>query len=247
MKKTVRIVIMVVSAAVFIYCAWKLTDYWLEYKHAKDYNEALSEMVVSTEIDEQDEKTLDKAPIKVDFETLLLGCPDIVGWLYCPDTEINYPVVQSEDNMFYLHRLTDGSYSENGTLFLDYRNASDFSDFSSIIYGHHMKSGAMFGKLDRYKEQEYYDEHPDMYLLTPDANYRLEICAGFNTEATSDAYDTERSMLERQLFIENAIGDSFFKTDRSVTVYDRYVLLSTCDYNYYDSRFVILAKLVPCE
>ena len=242
MKKVVRITLMVVSAAVFIFCVWQLADYWLEYKSAKDYNRALSDKAVTVESD----VPLEKAPIRVDFDALKADCPDIVGWLYCAGTDINYPVVQSTDNQYYLHRLTDGTYSENGTLFLDCRNASDISDFCSVIYGHHMKSGAMFGRLDRYKDREYYDEHPVMYLLTPETSYKLELCAGFNTEATSSVYDMERSLAEKQLFINEALDESYFTTGLEVGIEDRFVLLSTCDYNFYNSRFVILARLVSC-
>lgn len=247
MKKIGSTLLIVVSAAVFIYCMWKLGDYWLEYKHAKDYNEALSEKVVSVETPAPDDTPLEKAPISVDFDTLLRDCPDIVGWLYCEGTEINYPVVQAEDNMYYLHRFTDGSYSENGTLFLDFRSSGDFTDFSSVIYGHHMKSGAMFGTLDSYKKQEYYDEHPVMYLLTPDGSYRLELCAGYNTDADSKLYDPYLGQDGSWILIEKAIDESYFKTELEASEEDRFLILSTCDYDYYNSRFVVIARLVPCS
>ncbi|MBQ6583391.1 MAG: class B sortase, partial [Mogibacterium sp.] len=80
----------------------------------------------------------------VDFDELLKINPDVQGWLYQKDTVINYPVVQGQDNDEYLHTLVDGTWSGGGTLFVDYRNQSNFGDFNSIIYGHHMKDGSMF-------------------------------------------------------------------------------------------------------
>ena len=80
------------------------------------------------------------APITVDFERLQEENKDIIAWLYCPDTEINYPVVQSKDNEYYLRRLLDGTWNIAGTLFMDYRNAADCSDLHTIIYGHNMKN-----------------------------------------------------------------------------------------------------------
>lgn len=99
------------------------------------------------------------APIKVDFERLQEENKDIIAWLYCPDTEINYPVVQSKDNEYYLRRLLDGTWNIAGTLFMDYRNAADCSDLHTIIYGHNMKNNTMFGSLPKYSKQEYYEEH----------------------------------------------------------------------------------------
>ena len=242
MKKLTTSLLIVLCAAVFIYCGWQLGDYWLEYKHAKDFISSLSDRVV-TEISDA---PLENAPVSVDFDTLLSECPDIVGWLWCEGTDINYPVVRAEDNSYYLHRLTDGSYSANGTLFLDYRNGGDISDKVSVIYGHHMKTGAMFGKLDNYKEQEYYDEHPVMYLLTPEGSYKLELCAGINTDADADIYDPYLSDGKRLTLVLAAIEDSYFNADLDISSEDRFVILSTCDYDYYNSRFIVIAKLVPC-
>ena len=250
MKKAIRIIVMIICAAVFLYSAWQLFDYWREYKTAKDFNEDLFEKVVQvvpteTAAPSEPEVSEEKAPISVDFNLLRIDCDDVVGWLYSEGTQINYPVVQWQDNQYYLHRLLDGSYSDNGSLFLDFRNASDFSDFNSVIYGHHMKSGAMFGELSRYKTQDYYDEHPVMYLLTQKQNYRLDIAAGFVTDAEADLYRVKTDEADKQQFIADALEHSDFVSGVELSADDRLVVLSTCDYTAYDSRFVVIAKLVP--
>ena len=161
MRKLIRTIVLIVSIAVFCFSAYKLYDYYSEMKQGEDAVDELKNVAV-TEVREGE-----KAPISVDFAALKAENPDIVAWLYSADTPINYPVVQSDDNNYYLRRLTDGSYNSNGTLFVDFRDAPDFSGFNTIIYGHRMKSKAMFGTLPGYLEQEYYEEHPVMYLLTP--------------------------------------------------------------------------------
>lgn len=97
--------------------------------------------------------------IVVDFEELWKENGDVVGWLYCPDTVINYPVVQGDDNDYYLRRLLDGSNNIAGTLFIDARNKGDFSDWNTVVYGHNMRNDTMFGTLTEYASQEYYCSH----------------------------------------------------------------------------------------
>ena len=81
--------------------------------------------------------------ITVDFTALQAKYPDVVGWLYCANTGLNYPIVQAEDNDYYLYRLLDGTWNKAGTIFMDYVNRSAFSDQNTLDYGHHKKTGAM--------------------------------------------------------------------------------------------------------
>lgn len=85
--------------------------------------------------------------------------PDVVAWLQVDDTQIDYPVVQGEDNSRYINTDAAGNYSLSGSIFLDYRNASDFSSPNSILYGHHMAKGTMFGQLDEYRKRSFFDTH----------------------------------------------------------------------------------------
>lgn len=156
----------------------------------------------------------------------------MVGWIYCEDTPINFPVVQAEDNDYYLRRLIDGTWNSSGTLFVDYRNADDFSDSNTIIYGHNMKNKGMFGTLPNYKEQSYYDDHPLMWLLTPDGNYKVELIAGYVTSSTSEIYSFGQTEEEVFALAEQSIEKSTFTSDFQVLQGDRFVTLSTCSYEY---------------
>ena len=238
MRKLIRTIVLIVSIAVFCFSAYKLYDYYSEMKQGEDAVDELKNVAV-TEVREGE-----KAPISVDFAALKAENPDIVAWLYSADTPINYPVVQSDDNNYYLRRLTDGSYNSNGTLFVDFRDAPDFSGFNTIIYGHRMKSKAMFGTLPGYLEQEYYEEHPVMYLLTPDASYKLELVSSFILRSDSDIYDPMESDEAKNAFLDKIASDSTFKSETEYSVNDRFVCLSTCTSEFENARLMVVGKLI---
>ena len=107
------------------------------------------------------------------------GNPDTVAWLFGPGTVIDYPVMRADDYNYYLCHLPDGTYHVNGSLFIDFNCAPDFSDRLTVIYGHHMKSGQMFRSLTKYKEQAYYREHPYLTLYTEkNETKRIELLYG---------------------------------------------------------------------
>ena len=188
------------------------------------------------------------SPIVVDFEALAERNGDVCGWLYCPDTVISYPVVQAEDNSFYLHRDIDLNYSSYGTLFTEAMSAKDFDNDNSIIYGHHMKDGGMFAGLVNYAKMNYYEKHPVFYLNTPEMNYRIEVFAAFLTDMYSDAYNNSfDSDEEMQAWLDAAMELSAIKTDVEVQPGDKVLTLSTCTYEYDTARYVVMGKMVPIQ
>ncbi|MGI5936789.1 MAG: class B sortase [Oscillospiraceae bacterium] len=266
MKRPVKIILFTFFAVVFLMCALKLVSVMQEYREGVNVYEELNLNYVSTPdispemgVPAADSPDAEEAPapsetpaviyapIQVDFDSLLSINPDVVGWLYCEDTEINLPVAQAEDNAYYLNRLINGTINSSGTLFLDYRVSSDFSGKNSIIYGHNMRNKSMFGNLDAYKEQSYFDEHPVMYLLTPTQNYMVELFSGFETDVNSSAFTFEFEELDSYArHLEDIKAMSLFESDVEVTPEDRILTLSTCSDNYsYMLRFVLIGRLVP--
>lgn len=180
----------------------------------------------------------------VDFDALLEINPDVVAWIFIEGTNINYPVVQGEDNSYYLRRLIDGKANNAGTIFLDYRNEKELSDRNHIFYGHRMNDGTMFNQITKYKDQSFYDSHPVCLILTPDGNYKLEFFAGYVTDLNSQAWKMEfASDEEYTQWLENAVAKSAFTSTVEPTAEDRVVTLSTCTYEYDDARFVLVGVL----
>ena len=182
------------------------------------------------------------APLSVDFDYLLGINRNVVAWIYCEDTPISYPVVLSADNSDYLYRLIDGTTNSSGSLFMDFRNAGDLSDSNSIIYGHNMKDGSMFASVEQYCRQEYYDQHPVMYLMKPSGDYKLELIAGKTVRADDESvYTTDLTVEAARKRMEN----SDFQSSVQLQPEDRFVTLSTCAYSFNSARYVVLGVLRP--
>lgn len=190
------------------------------------------------------EPTKESLPIIVDFEALFQENQDIVGWLYCEGTPINYPVVRSSDNNYYLKRDLSGQYLVSGTLFTDYRNGTVGKDRNYIIFGHNMKNGSMFGTLHKYKEQSYREEHPTLYYFTPQATYRIETYAGFVVSTSSIIYMVNPPEKEFRTFLEKAKEKSTFDSNTEIKDDDFVITFSTCSYEFDGARYILIGKLV---
>ncbi len=196
----------------------------------------------------EESRVLVLPPIEVDFEELLRLNPDVQGWIYCPDTVINYPVLRGETNDDYLHRDYLGNYSASGSIFMDADNRSGFVDLNSIVYGHHMDNGTMFAALEQWENQSFYEEHPVMWLLTPERDYRIELLSGFYTSAYSGLYRvcaTKDDAWEQ--YLDEVLAQSLFQPAVPVDRDAHFVLLSTCAYIFDNARSVLFGQLVPLD
>ncbi len=188
------------------------------------------------------------APLVVDFEALKQVNPDITGWIYCEGTVIDYPVMQGEDNDYYLHHTFDGEYAASGSIFVEASNRSGFADANTIIYGHHMKNKSMFAILSNWSDPAFYQQHPVMWLLTPEQDYKIVLWSGYTVSAYSDTYTIfKESGEEFTQYLQDAAAKSNFQADVELEADSRYVLLSTCAYVFDNARDVLHGKLVPVE
>ncbi len=188
----------------------------------------------------------ERAPLTIDFDALQAEYPCMVAWLHAPGSQLNYPLAQGEDNQFYLRHLPNGVWDGHGCLYLDYRCQADFTSWNNIIYGHDMDNGSMFGTLELYYEQEYYDEHPYMYLLTPGQDYKIILLASYITSSTDElTYILPTSQEERDVLIEKAMAGSSFRTEERALDDEKLIALSTCAYDYSGARHVVLGALRP--
>jgi len=169
---------------------------------------------------------------------------DVLGWIYIPNTEISYPFVQGEDNEHYLNYSWDNSYNTAGAIFLEHQSAADFSHYNTIIYGHRMNGGSMFGELHDYAEQDFWAEHPYIYIATAEGNFRYEIFAAYEAGVTSWTYCLDLEKQEhRQSFLDSCMGRSVIETGVSPSLEDSVITLSTCTGRGYDARWVVQARL----
>jgi sortase B len=181
----------------------------------------------------------------MDFAALTAKNKEIIAWLTVDETNIDYPVVQAPDNRYYLTHTADRKDSRQGALFTEYRNNPDFSDFNSIIYGHNMKSGKMFGRLERFKEKKFFDKHPTGTLYVPGKSFKLEFLASAVTTPTSDYYQLPfTSAKEREAHLAMIKKTATHWRDPTANQIDNLLVLSTCSYEYKNARTVVVAKML---
>ena len=188
----------------------------------------------------------------IDFETLQANNPDIFGWLEIPGTEISYPLLQSaEDDTFYLDHDVDGNSSSAGALFTEsLYNSTDMTDAATVIYGHHMKSGAMFGDLQQiYSDASDFAECNEIVIYLPDRELHYTVFAAVpydNRHLLQSFYFTsERSY---DLFLESIYSvraiSAQFNDALEVAYGDQLLILSTCLSGNSNGRYLVIAKLV---
>lgn len=176
--------------------------------------------------------------------------PDVVGWIrFDNPSRIDYPIVQGDSNQTYLTQNWKGQYSVYGSIFLNKNNASDFTDANSILYGHRMISGAMFGDLKKYGEQSFMDNNPYFYIYTPDGKKRTyEIYVYAQVKDASDVYTMNFKSSEEKIdYFEKMKARTITSRDVELDEFDTIMTLSTCARYGYMNRIVIQGKLISIE
>lgn len=167
-----------------------------------------------------------------------------VGWIYVPDTNINYLIMQSSDNDFYLHHATDGSDLYAGSIFLDYRCDADFSDVSNILYGHNMRNRSMFADVINFTDRTYFDSHRYGWLTTEHDVFCVYFFAVEMTENTGGIYNTE---FDWRTVMSEVVNRAVIYDDIAIADTDRLVMLSTCTGANSSSRTVLVGKIMEDE
>lgn len=166
---------------------------------------------------------------------------DQVAWLCFEDTGLDYPVVQGKDNFVYLNRNAFGNFSLSGAIFLDYRNAPDFTDPYSVVYGHHMEHGKMFGSLDSYLDRAYFDAHRSGKLVTFDAVYRCELFAVVSADGSDQLlFNPVGRGAEQILSYVRTLAEIYEEPEAAGPI----LALSTCYGDTYTSRLLVLGILI---
>lgn len=190
---------------------------------------------------------------KPDFSALQEVNPDVCAWLTLDGTQIDYPILQGKTNYEYLNTDIYGNFALAGSIFLDTRNSRDFTDAYSLVYGHHMADGKMFGELERYKQEDFFREHATGILLTPGNAYALEVMAcllvGVSEQRVFDP--AQWQACEQGELLELLQSRSVWQREETLTQWvaakEPILALSTCSYEFTDARTVLLAVIRPCE
>lgn len=237
MKEKIRKIALLICILVFLFSGYQLINIFKTYRNIDETNKEIKQTVV--------EETQEK--FSVDFKSLTAINSDIIGWINIEGTDISYAIAHYSDNDFYLKRDIYKSSSKAGTIFTDYQNATDFSDFNTIIYGHNMKNGSMFGTLKKYKNEDYFNEHRyiDIYQENKQLRYEIFAVRDIDVEKTFTYQINTPEQLIKQQLIDEAIVQTPYQTGVEVSADDHILTLSTCvDTSNYQYRFVVNAKLV---
>ena len=177
------------------------------------------------------------------FEELQKINPDIIGWIRINETNVNYPLLQAEDDDTYMNTDAEGKYSLSGSIFLHCANKPDFSDFNNMIYGHHMDHGGMFGDVVEYTDISYFEKHMEGWLYLADATYQIQMFACVETDAYDSMIygcgaDTDLNKLLSYIE-EHAVVYKNMTTDRPAQV----IGLSTCADARTNGRVIVFGRL----
>ena len=244
--------LLLAAVGLFLFSAVKLIQIYLEYQKGTDAYEELQDFVEKPNETEKAGGTDTGADsseanpwLQIDFNGLKNQNQDVVGWIQIPALEISYPVVQGTDNSYYLSHLFSSESNSNGSIFVDFHNKSDFVDQNTIIYGHNMKNGSMFGTLDRYEDEALYEQNPFFYVYVPDNILVYQIFSCYAGQTGSSAYTYAFSDVnEFRSFVETIRGYAGYDTKVEITESDKIVTLSTCVNSRRDYRYLVHGKLI---
>lgn len=176
--------------------------------------------------------------------------PDVCGWLTLDGTNIDYPVVQGESNFTYLNTDVYGSFALAGSIFLDVDCAADFSGRYSLLYGHHMENGRMFGDLDRYKEAAFFEKNTTGTLMLPGGSYGLEVVACLVVPASEQAvFAPSKWQTNAAGLLRFAEENALQKDAQALRALEaepevQFLAMATCSAEFTDARTVVLARMI---
>ena len=223
--KSVDRIVALVSLLLFLICLYAMVDAYMVYAGASDTS------------------ILRYKPKLGDTQALQELSDDAVAWLTVDNTKIDYPVMQGKTNEEYLNKDPYGNYSLSGSIFLDYRNKKDFTDAYSLVYGHHMEYGAMFGALDEYVNKDYFDTHKTGKLIVVNGkSYNIGFFAVCKAQATEGVvFDPPESSNKRLL--EFLKKNAVIYEPQQVNESSRLIALSTCQSAENVERIIVFGTL----
>ena len=244
-KRKVKIIVRCLSGGVCALFIGLIVLRFSEYHRAQEEYDALASEVeiITPEIEESAGESENPFTVNPKLNGLKEINPDVIGWIEIPDTNIDYPIVQGEDNRYYMEHTVYGTENAAGSIFMEAQNEGDFSDLVTFLYGHRMRDGSMFGNLKYYESEDYWNSHSEIYVSTYEEEMIYDIfsvhraAVGEETYAlffeAGDAYDGYLQAEENKSWYDTGI-----EADRNSQV----LVLVTCTADSKDERIVVLAR-----
>jgi sortase B len=218
------LLLLLIGLALMAYALFQLGSIWWAYHTAAkafaELTEEFAPPVVEDDFNDYEEMLAAARKRVIDFKGLQALNPEVVGWIFIPGTRIDYPVMHSGDNEFYLKHDFEGNFSEGGSIFLEAINKPDFSEADSRIYGHNMYDRSMFGSLPDYRKTDFAAYYTHIFLYTP--------------EETKEFLYSSQGLITPD-------GLEPFTSDNPD---ERIITLVTCEYDFADARFFVRANII---
>lgn len=232
--KNIRRIINVILILIIIFCLYKIVYKQIEYYTANKANNKIQQMMEVT----PNENILNKE------KELKQINPDYKLWLKIPNTEVNYPVVQTDNNEYYLHHNFKNAESIEGNLFI-YNKYNPETSRNLLIFGHNMRNGSMFGSLWPYKDTNFFKENKYIYVMQGDYLYKYEIFGDAVVHADNPYLKVNfANQQDFEDYINDFKSHAYFWRDVPIDSQTKLLTLSTCSYEFDNGRFVIVSKLI---
>lgn len=226
-NKKLNKIIFIICVIIFCISSYFIIQEYIENNKSKINNEKLISEVINVETN--------SGEIAIDWDKLKAINEDIVGWIRIDNTNIDYPILKSKDDLYYLTHSFNKEKNKNGSIFITNENINLFEDSEITIYGHHMRNGMMFASLQNYMSKDFFKEHKSIHIYTPDSNYEGIVFSVFSKNVFE--VENEIKMLNLEERIEYYKNNSIYQNEKEES--QKIVKLITCSY--------INAKTAPTE
>lgn len=244
-----RLLTTVALTALILFSGYHLISHYVD---ASANNKELksSQAIYQTGSMAEVESPIEKEPIAPvilpKLQEVLSEAPELVGWINVPNTGINHPVVQHSDNDYYLEHSPNGSETKFGSIYMDFRNSEDSSDWNTAIYGHNMEDGTMFSDLERYRKRDFFYNNPYFYYDSLYGEYFCQIFSVYYSAAYSESNTVFFHSDQRFYEFGSLVADmSLYPSNISIESGDRILTLATCTDQFNNARLVIHARMMP--
>lgn len=224
--KILKFIINIVLIGVICICIYKVLDTNAEYKKADEVYESIR---IEKEVTEQEDFQIDNK--------------DYRGWININNTNINYPVLQGDDNIYYLDKDMNSEYLISGSIFMNYLN-DGFDDKNTVLFGHNMKNGTMFADLNKYKQKDFFYGNNNIDINNGN-HLKYEVFSVYITDAKDNCIKTNfENKSQYKEFLEKIQNKSIYQSDIEIDEDDKIITLSTCSYEFNDARLVVHGRLL---